>query len=185
MNSIKYCVIFFENDPIFIGKISRNLLTETNDMIGVFPWRRIATRFDDQDFSHVLLYFEQFCGIQSEKNIEHAFRVVASKISFHPIQNYWRSLQWNGVPRIREVLHHLLGADVSDHNEACLRVFMQGAVKQIFQSGFKSELMLILISRQGAGKSTFLCFLAISDEWSSEDLERPDDEKIYQQLVGH
>ena len=81
-NSIKNCVIVFENDPLFAGKISRNLLTETNDMIGVFPWRRNTTRFDDQDLPHVLLHFEQYYGIRSEKNIEHAFRVVASTNSF-------------------------------------------------------------------------------------------------------
>lgn len=184
-NSIKNCVIVFENDPLFAGKISRNLLTETNDMIGIFPWRRNTTRFDDQDLPHVLLHFEQYYGIRSEKNIEHAFRVVASTNSFHPIQDYLRSLQWDGIPRIREALHHFLGADISDYNEACLRVFMLGAVKRIFQPGCKFELMLVLTGGQGAGKSTFLRFLAIRDEWFSDDLKRLDDEKIYQRLAGH
>ena len=184
-NSIKNCVIVFENDPLFAGKISRNLLTETNDMIGVFPWRRNTTRFDDQDLPHVLLHFEQYYGIRSEKNIEHAFRVVASTNSFHPIQDYLRSLQWDGIPRIREALHHFLGADISDYNETCLRVFMLGAVKRIFQPGCKFELMLVLTGGQGAGKSTFLRFLAIKDEWFSDDLKRLDDEKIYQRLAGH
>ena len=55
-NSIRNCVIVFENDPLFAGKIMRNLLTETDDMIGEFPWRRDTTRFDDQDLPHVLLH---------------------------------------------------------------------------------------------------------------------------------
>ena len=48
-NTIQNCITVFENDPLFAGKISRNLLTETNDMIGNFPWQRDGTRFDDQD----------------------------------------------------------------------------------------------------------------------------------------
>lgn len=184
-NFIKNCVIVFENDPLFAGKISRNLLTETNNMIGVFPWRRNTTRFDAQDLPHVLLHFEQHYGIRSEKNIEHAFRVFASTNSFYPIQDYLRSLQWDGVSRIREALHHFLGADISDYNESCLRVFMLSAVKRIFQPSCKFELMLVLTGGQGAGKSTFLRFLVIRDEWFSDDLKRLDDEKIYQRLAGH
>ena len=183
--SIHNCVIVFENDPTFAGKISRNLLTETDDIIGGVSWQRSTTRFDDQDLPHVLLYFEQHYGIRSEKSIENAFKVVASKHSFHPIQEHLRGLHWDGVPRIREALRHFLGADESDYNEACLRVFMLGAVKRVFEPGSKFEMMLVLTGGQGAGKSTFIRFLAIKDEWFSDDLRKLDDEKIYQRLAGH
>ena len=184
-NTIQNCVFVFENDPTFSGKISRNLLTETDDMIGDFPWRRNTTRFDDQDLPHVLLHFEQYYGIRSEKCIENAFRVVASKHSFHPIQDHLKRLQWDGTQRIRYALHHFLGAETNDYNEECLKVFMLGAVKRIFEPGSKFDLMLVLTGGQGAGKSTFLRFLAIRDEWFSDDLKRLDDEKIFQRLSGH
>lgn len=184
-SSIQNCVIVFDNDPTFAGKISRNLLTETDDIIGSVSWQRSTTRFDDQDLPHVLLYFEQHYGIRSEKSIENAFKVVASKHSFHPIQQYLRGLHWDGVPRIRGALRHFLGADESEYNEACLRVFMLGAVERIFEPGSKFEMMLVLTGGQGAGKSTFIRFLAIKDEWFSDDLRKLDDEKIYQRLAGH
>ena len=184
-NTIQNCVFVFENDPTFSGKISRNLLTETDDMIGDFPWRRNTTRFDDQDLPHVLLHFEQYYGIRSEKCVENAFRVVASKHSFHPIQDHLKRLQWDGTQRIRYALHHFLGAETNDYNEECLKVFMLGAVKRIFEPGSKFDLMLVLTGGQGAGKSTFLRFLAIRDEWFSDDLKRLDDEKIFQRLSGH
>ena len=81
-NSIRNCVIVFENDPLFAGKIMRNLLTETDDMIGEFPWRRDTTRFDDQDLPHVLLHFEQYYGIRSEKCVQNAFRVWPVRTAF-------------------------------------------------------------------------------------------------------
>lgn len=184
-NSIQNCLIVFENDPVFAGKISRNLLTETDDIIGDMPWQRTTTRYDDLDRPHVLLYFEQHYGIRSEKSIENAFRVVASKHSHHPIREYLRGLVWDGVPRIREALHHFLGAEVSDYNEACLRVFMLGAVERVFNPGSKFDLMLVLTGGQGAGKSSFLRLLAVRDDWFSDDLRKLDDEKIYQRLAGH
>ena len=184
-NTILNCVTVYEQDPIFAGKISRNLLTETDDIIGPMPWQRSSTRFDDQDLPHVLLHFEQHYGIRSEKCIQNAFRVVASKHSFHPIQDYLLRLTWDGKPHVQEALHHFLGAEVNDYNENCLRLFMTGAVKRIFIPGSKYELMLVLTGGQGAGKSTFLRFLAIKDEWFSDDLKRLDDEKIYQRLAGH
>ncbi len=184
-NTIQNCIVIFENDPTFAGKIMRNLLTETDDMIGEFPWQRDTTRFDDQDLPHVLLHFEQYYGIRSEKCVQNAFRVVASKHSFHPIRSYLKRLHWDGSNRIRFALHHFLGADVSDYNEACLQVFMLGAIKRIFEPGTKFDLMLVLTGGQGAGKSTFFRLLAIRDEWFSDDLKRLDDEKIYQRLAGH
>ncbi len=39
--------------------------------------------------------------------------------------------------------------------------------------------------RTGTGKSTFLRFLAINDEWFSDDLKRIDDENVYRKLQGH
>ena len=184
-NSIQNCVLVFENDPLFAGRISRNLLTETDDMVGSFPWHRDTTRFDDQDLPHVLLHFEQYYGIRSEKNIQNALRVVASKHSFHPIRDYLQSLEWDHIPRIRTALHHFLGAEISDLNEKCLQVFMLGAVHRVFVPGCKFDLMLVLSGGQGAGKSTFLRFLAIRDEWFSDDLKKLDDEKIFQRLAGH
>lgn len=148
-NSIQNCVIVFEHDPIFAGKISRNLLTETDDMIGDMPWQRTTTRLDDQDLPHVLLYFEQYYGIRSEKSIKNAFRVVASRHSHHPIREHLRSLTWDGVPRVRFALHRFLGADINDYNEACLRVFMLGAVERVFVPGCKFDLMLVLTGGQG------------------------------------
>ncbi len=62
---------------------------------------------------------------------------------------------------------------------------MLGAVKRVFEPGSKFEMMLVLNGGQGAGKSTFVRFLAIKDEWFSDDLRKLDDEKIYQRLAGH
>jgi predicted P-loop ATPase len=40
------------------------------------------------------------------------------------------------------------------------------------------------VGGQGAGKSTFFRFLAINDEWFSDDLKRIDDEHVYRKMQG-
>ena len=45
--------------------------------------------------------------------------------------------------------------------------------------------MLCLVGGQGAGKSTFLRFLAMEDRYFTDDLKKLDDDRIFQRLQGH
>ena len=184
-SSIANCLIVLRYDPIFSGKIRRNELTGCTDIVGNMPWQREGTLLSDKDLPHILLYLEQYYGITSEKKILHAIEVVANENHFHPIRDYLNSLTWDGVPRVREALHHFLGADISDFNEECLRVFMLGAVKRVFHPGCKFELMLVLVGGQGAGKTTFVRFLAVKEDWFTDDIRKLDDENIYRRIMSH
>lgn len=184
-NSIANCQLILRHDPIFKGKIRRNELTGCTDIVGEIPWQREGTLLSDKDIPHILLYFEQHYGITSEKKILHALEVIAGENHFHPIRDYLNNLCWDSVPRVREALHHFLGADISDFNEQCLRVFMLGAVHRVFHPGYKFDLMLVLVGGQGAGKSTFLRFLAVKDEWFTDDIRKLDDENIYRRIMSH
>lgn len=42
--------------------------------------------------------------------------------------------------------------------------------------------MLCLVGGQGTGKSTFFKYLAIKDEWFTDDMKRLDDKKVYEYL---
>ena len=84
----------------------------------------------------------------------------------------------------RQALHHFLGTEVNDYHERCLRTFMLGAVKRVFQPGCKFELMLVLVGGQGAGKSTFLRTLAMEPDWFSDDLRNLSDKDVFHRLNG-
>ncbi len=62
---------------------------------------------------------------------------------------------------------------------------MLGAIHRAFHPGCKFETMLCLVGGQGAGKSTFFRFMAVRDEWFSDDLRNLDDENVYRKLQGH
>ena len=101
------------------------------------------------------------------------------------IRDVLNSLMWDGMPRIRSCLHHFLGADESDYVEEMLKHFLLGAIRRVFHPGSKYEELLCLVGGQGAGKSTFFRFLAIQDEWFSDDLKKLDDDKVFAKLQGH
>lgn len=66
-----------------------------------------------------------------------------------------------------------------------LKHFLLGAIRRVFHPGSKYEELLCLVGGQGAGKSTFFRFLAIQDEWFSDDLKKLDDDKVFAKLQGH
>lgn len=66
-----------------------------------------------------------------------------------------------------------------------MKVFLLGAISRVYYPGIKFEYMLCLVGGQGAGKSTFIRFLASRDSWFCDDIKRLDDEKVYEHLAGH
>ncbi len=139
----------------------------------------------DTDFNYLMLYLEDKYGLNNEGRIRNALKVVAHQNQFHPIQDYLNQLEWDGTQRIRFVLHHFLGAEVSDYTEEVMRLFLLGAISRVFKPGCKFDLMLCLVGGQGAGKSTFFRFLAGKDEWFSDDLKKLDDDNVYRKMQGH
>jgi len=184
-NSIQNCKTVLECDPVLKNSIRKNLLTGQTDLVHPVYWHRTGNMLTDTDQKNIELRLENCYHLTSEKKIAKAVSIVANENQYHPIRDYLYGLVWDGTPRIRFALHHFLGADVSDFNEECLRVFMLGAAHRAFQPGCKFELMLCLVGGQGAGKSTFFRLLAIRDEWFSDDLKKLDDENVYRKLQGH
>ena len=95
------------------------------------------------------------------------------------------SLVWDGKERIKDVLHHFLGADQNNYVYEAMKVLLLGAISRVYRPGTKFEYMLILVGDQGAGKSTFFRFLAMNDSWFTDDLKKLDDENVFRKMQGH
>ena len=123
-------------------------------------------------------------------NIDHAvtpdvIKVVANENRYHPVLDRINSITWDGWERIRYALHHFLGAEVSEYTYEVMKLFMIGTIARISCPGIKFEVMLCLVGGQGAGKSTFLRFLAMEDDWFTDDLKKMDDDNVYRKIQGH
>ena len=184
-NTIRNCLTVFQNDPVLQGTIRFNLLTERIDIVKPLWWEKQTTTMNDTDFNYLMLYLEDKYSLTSENKIEKAISIVGDRNKYHPIRDYLNGLEWDGTERIRYALHHFLGAANSEFNYQCLRLFLLGAISRVFRPGCKFEVMLCLVGGQGAGKSTFFRFLAIKDEWFSDDLKKIDDDNVYRKMQGH
>lgn len=164
VNSLQNCVLALTHDPLLGGHIRRNLFNERLTIEATLPWVRESSVISDTDLAFLQLHLERHYGLKAERCLPGALKIAATDNAFHPVRDRLRALRWDGVPRVRNALHHFLGAEVNDYHERCLRTFMLGAVRRVFQPGCKFELMLVLVGGQGAGKSTFLRSLALEPD---------------------
>ena len=173
------------HDPNLKGAFRLNMFTDKIDITKDLGWYRESDNLTDVDLKFLVLYFEKHYGLANEKRIDDAIKVVANENRYHPVQDYLNALQWDGVERIPYGLHHFLGAEVSNYTYEVMKLFMMGTISRVFRPGIKFEVMLCLVGGQGAGKSTLLRFLAMNDDWFTDDLKKMDDDNVYRKLQGH
>ena len=184
-NTIQNACTVFKCDPALKGAIAYNVLTGRCDIRRPVWWERTTPAITDTDFNFLMLYLENHYDLDNENRIRKALSVVAHENQYHPIREYLQGLTWDGTERIPFVLHHFLGAEISDYTREAMKLFLLGAIHRVFHPGCKFETMLCLVGGQGAGKSSFFRLLAGRDEWFSDDLKRLDDENVFRKMQGH
>lgn len=184
--TVDNCILALQEDPVLKGKIRFNELSGMMDIVGDVNWSRSWIPMDDIDHSHIIYRLEKVYGLSVDKKIDRALLIVADQNRYHPIREFLLSLKWDGQERVKHALHHFFGAEENEWSDVTLRIFMHGAVERIFHPGCKFEIMPCLVGHtQGTGKSTFFRFLAIKDEWFTDDIKHLDDERICQKFQGH
>ena len=168
--TIANCLVVLRNDPVLQGAIRQNILTDRQDIVKDVGWVRSSTTITDTDYQYIMHHLEHNYCLNSEKKIQAAVKIIANENQFHPIRDYLSALRWDGEERLPYVLSKYLGAEPCAYTTEVLKVFMVGAVSRVFQPGINFVYMLCLAGGQGAGKSTFFRFLALKDEWFTDDL---------------
>ena len=183
--TINNCMLVLQRDPLLKGAIRKNELSGKIDVVGDLGWNRTSSSLTDTDVYQIQWYLEKNYGLKHDRNINKAMNIVANENKYHPIREYLEHLTWDGQSRISSLLPKYLGADENAYTKEIMRLLMLAAIHRVYEPGCKFEIMVCLVGGQGAGKSTFFRFLAIHDEWFSDDLKRMDDENVYRKLQGH
>ena len=179
------CQLVLRRDDTLKDAIRFNEFTGQIDVVKQMPWKRSGNAFSDNNLDNIITYMEINYGLHIDKQIERAIRVVAKQNSYHPIRDKLNALVWDGEERLQNVLTKYLGVPSSPLAKESLKVFMLGAIERVFHPGCKFEYMLCLVGGQGAGKSTFLRFLAMEDAWFTDDIRKLNDKGIHERLSGH
>ena len=96
-------------------------------------------------------------------DIQQAVDLVADDAGYHPVADWLATLRWDGVARIEAGFATALGVSDPLH-KTLLRRWLIGACARARSPGCKLDTVLILMGRQGVGKSTLFSVLA-GREW--------------------
>ena len=129
--------------------------------------------WNDSDLANAKVYFERVYGIWSPTKFKDALlAVVSSDRLYHPIKDYFATLNWDGQERIDTLLIDYFGAEDTPYTRAVIRKTLVAAVARIYKPGVKFDSILVLNGPQGMGKSTF--FSILGKQWFSDSLSISD-----------
>ena len=128
-----------------------------------FPWT-------DEDDAEIRRYIEKnyHMSLRNYKKLDDALRIVFNENKYHPIKNMIESIKWDGKPRIKEFLCKWMYVEDEPYAHEVSRLIFAGGIKRIYEPGCKFDDMPVLVGRQGEGKSTFVRWIAMEDEFFRE-----------------
>lgn len=179
LQSRKNCITILGADPELSGKIKYNTLSNRKNVIGALPWNKSTglrdwTNIDDE---YLLYYMETYYMMNSEKKVLSALDMIADTNKFNPFIDMLNSVQWDGKPRIENLLTDYLGVKKSNYSAECIRLLMLGVISRAFSPGTKFDYILVLIGAQGIGKSSFFMKLCCNADWYLENMKSIYDER--------
>lgn len=131
------------------------------------PWGHRGKWNDQQDV--LLAEWFQHEGVEVSPEVAgQAVQTVAREASYHPVQQWLRSLEWDCNPRLGTWLSRYMGVPRSAYSDEVGKCALIGAVARAMQPGSKVDSMLILEGRQGIGKSQACAILG--GKWFSDEL---------------
>lgn len=173
-----------KHDPHLAGKFARDAFSYRDVLLGIVPWRKIQKpeALDDDDDAGLRNYLSERYGITGKSVIEDAMAETLMQNEFHPVREYLKGLEWDGVKRVDKLLIDYLGAEDTELTRAMTRKTLAGAVARIFRPGCKFDYVLMLVGSQGIGKSSFIALLG--GEFFNDSLEDVRGKDAYEQIQG-
>jgi len=117
-----------------------------------------------------------------EAKIEQAIEDAASFNAYHPIKEYLKGIEWDGMQRVETLFIDWFGADDNVYTRDVARVFLNACITRVFQPGYKFDTVPVLGGHQGLGKSTFISLLA--KEKYFVELDTYDKQKAVETTTG-
>lgn len=184
-SSIKNIVTILENDKNLKGKIAYNLFSNRTIIKSDLPWKNVVDKengdvWQDSDDANLRMYLDVVYKITSPHRIYDGVSIIEKRNQFHPVRDYLNSLTWDNVSRIDNLMIDYLGAENSDYTKAITRKMLVAAVTRIFKPGTKFDYMMVLVGKQGLGKSYIISLLGRN--WYSDSLNTVQGKEAYEQL---
>jgi predicted P-loop ATPase len=182
--TIDNVVLILQNDSELKGRLGFNGFTGRYTVCGDLPWNddTDSRAWQDEDDSGLRHFLEKKYAIKSKGNIDDARVLVSRENIYHPVLDYLDGLSWDGVKRAETLLIDYMGAEDTPYTRAVTRKTLAAAVRRVRQPGVKYDNVLIMVGRQGCGKSYLVSRLG--GKWFSDTLTNIQGKEAYEELQG-
>lgn len=173
--------LILEMDERWSGRIALNEFSQIVEFVMTPPyadendqiWTEMSRPVCDEDFTYTVNWISRYFGIHVSTNlVAEAMKAVAKKNRYHPVREYLRGLEWDGVERLSTWLEDYCGAYSTSGNPDYIRkvgrAWMISAVARVMQPGCKADHVLILEGKQGIFKSTV--FKTLAGDWFTDQI---------------
>ena len=181
-DSIENVVTYLRNAPELKGKIRYN------------DWKKHAERYDeklgkfrrwtDSDDFYIHMITERDTKIKRPGAIDKGLGLYLTEVTYNPLKDKITGIKWDGTSRIYDALNYWLHVEDNEYTRELSRLIFAGGVNRLFNPGCKFDEMVVLIgTHQGEGKSTFIRYLALDDEFFTE-VNEIEGQKGHEAVVG-
>jgi len=135
--------------------------------------KRTPRRLEDGDYRIAHQWFQRYMWHNTKKtDVIDAIELTCHENAFEPVQEYLRSVAWDGTKRLDTWLFEYAGVETAmrPYVTAVARKWLISAVARAMDPGCQADHSLILEGDQGAGKSTLLRSLMPDPEWFGDGL---------------
>lgn len=143
-----------------------------NEMTGRPEWLdvhdNVWKQWTDVDDARMAAYFQSGYGLYSPKMLESATLMYFASRKVNPLTDLLESLKWDGKSRIERFLIEAVHCDDTAYNREVSRLIFAGGIHRAYRPGCKFDDMVVLVGRQGGGKSTLVRWLNIDDQFFRE-----------------
>jgi hypothetical protein len=165
--SIDNYVMVFNGDKKFAG-IKFNLLTNSPEQ----EIKGEVHKWTDADDAETRRYIEKKYRFHNSQKCDDAFRIILRNRQYHPVKEVIEAVEWDGKSRIYSFLTTWVKCEDTPYTREVSRLIFAGGIHRLYNPGCKFDDMPVLIgTRQGEGKSTFVRWLALRDEFFAEVTE--------------
>ena len=149
---------------IFMKRPAPWLYKQNRINLKTFPQDGIHWR--DVDYVNLRAFFNAINYDCTVATIKESIDHIAEYNAYHPIQDYFNSLEWDKTPRLSNWLTYYFGVEKNPYTTAIARKILLAAVARTYLPGTKFDHILILEGDQRIGKSTAISIMA--GQWYSD-----------------
>ena len=135
LNCIDNYILYFTSSSKYKGKLKYNEFLQRKEFKG--------EEFTDFDEARACNDIEHELGLSNITKTRNAIIQVFDNHRFNPVQDYLKSLKWDGQKRIEKIFIDLLEADDTELNRSMSKKWFMAAVKRVMIPGCKFDNILI------------------------------------------